>query len=187
MKSGSNIYLGSGDLSLHMMDVCAESEMNLPLGFYEGISIAINLETLTEQTPEILKDSGIDGRQLCDKFCRQGKTISMPASTRIDYIFSVLYGLPEQICIPYFKLKVQELLLFLSMLELSEEKELDRYYSQQVETIKEIHEQLTRNVDKRFTIAEIADFVGYQNQSKFTQAFKDAFHVLPTMYRKQYR
>jgi AraC-like DNA-binding protein len=236
MKDGLNIYLGSGDLSLHMMDVCAESEMNLPLGFYEGISIAVDLETLTEQTPEILKDAGIDGRQLYDKFCRQVKVTAMPASTKIDHIFSELYDLPEHICIPYFKLKVQELLLFLSVLDLSEEKELDRYYSQQVETIKEIHEQLTRSLDKRFTIvelskqylintsslkaifkavyglpvasymkeyrikraaellretndsiAEIAAFVGYENQSKFTQAFKDVFQVLPTAYRKQYR
>ena len=32
-------------------------------------------------------------------------------------------------------------------------------------------------------IAEIASAVGYKNQSKFTQAFKEAYHVLPKDYR----
>ena len=34
------------------------------------------------------------------------------------------------------------------------------------------------------SIAVIAGKVGYENQSKFTKAFKDIYHVLPTEYRK---
>lgn len=36
-------------------------------------------------------------------------------------------------------------------------------------------------------ISEIACEVGYENQSKFTEAFKDVTGVLPSAYRKQYR
>ena len=36
------------------------------------------------------------------------------------------------------------------------------------------------------SIAVIAGKVGYENQSKFTKAFKDIFHMLPTEYRKQF-
>ena len=36
-------------------------------------------------------------------------------------------------------------------------------------------------------ISVIAGNVGYENQSKFTTAFKAAFGILPTEYRKQYR
>ena len=45
--------------------------------------------------------------------------------------------------LPYFKLKVQELLLFLDMLDLENTKRLNQYVSRQVETIKEILHRLS--------------------------------------------
>lgn len=42
--------------------------------------------------------------------------------------------------------------------------------------------RLLRESDLR--VAEIARCVGYDSQSKFTEAFKSAYHVLPTEYRK---
>lgn len=41
--------------------------------------------------------------------------------------------------------------------------------------------------DTDHTIQEIALSVGYSSQSKFSQAFKDVMHVLPNIYRKEYR
>ena len=35
------------------------------------------------------------------------------------------------------------------------------------------------------SIAQIAQQVGYSSQSRFTTAFKEAYHILPTEYRKQ--
>lgn len=37
------------------------------------------------------------------------------------------------------------------------------------------------------SISEIARMVGYENQSKFTAAFKDSYQLLPTDYRKNHR
>lgn len=45
--------------------------------------------------------------------------------------------------LPYFKLKVQELLLFLDMLDLENTKRLNQYVSGHVETIKEILHRLS--------------------------------------------
>lgn len=92
MHDGLNIYLGPGDLSLHMMDACAESTMSLPLGYYEGIAISVDLAIFRQQTPEILRDAGIDGRQLYVKFCKQGKHSAMPANAQstissLNYIY----------------------------------------------------------------------------------------------------
>ena len=235
MKDGLTFYLGPGDLLLHMMDCCADSEMSLPLGFYEGVSIAVNLELLTSDPPEILKEAGIDGEQLCRKFFADGRPLAMPASDRIEHIFSELYDLPQNVRVPYYKLKVQELMLFLNIMDVSREKELNKHPSQQVEVIKEIHEHLISDLSRRYTIEElareylintstlktvfkavyglplasymknyrlkqaarllqsgndsiaaIAGMVGYENQSKFTKAFKDMYQVLPTEYRKQF-
>lgn len=40
--------------------------------------------------------------------------------------------------------------------------------------------------ETRKSVAEIADCVGYDSQSKFTAAFKAAYQLLPTEYRKKY-
>ena len=139
LKDGSSIYLGAGDISLHTLDTCDESEMSLPLGFYEGIAVSVDTEKLAADMPKILNEAGIDAAKIVEKFCGNGKVTALPASEKISHIFSEMYDLPEKMCIPYFKLKVQELLMFLYMLEVSEENELTKYFSEQVEIIKEIH------------------------------------------------
>lgn len=234
MSDGLTFYMGPGDLLLHMMDCCADSEMSLPLGYYEGVSVAVDLEMLSEETPEILKEAGVSGTQLYEKFFMDKSPIAMPASDRIEHIFSELYDLPSNVRVPYYKLKVQELMLFLSIMDVPKEREPDRHLSGQVEIIKEIHGRLTGDLSRRYTIEElsreylintsslkavfkavygqpvasymkgfrlkqaarlllsgndsiavIAARVGYENQSKFSKAFKDFYQVLPTEYRKQ--
>lgn len=186
MEGGLNIYLGAGDLSMHMLDSCAESKMNLPLGFYEGIAISVDMEKLDKYPLEILDDAGIEVRQLVEKFCRGGRITAMPISDKINHIFAEMYDLPEQMCIPYYKIKVQELLLFLGMLEMPHEQELDQYFSGQVEIIKEIHEQLIHNLDRRFTIEELAKQY-LINTSSLKSIFKAVYGLPVASYMKEYR
>lgn len=51
LQSGSCLYLGEGDLSIHTMDNCA-SEMSFPLKHYRGISVVLDLEVVSENPPE---------------------------------------------------------------------------------------------------------------------------------------
>ena len=44
-------------------------------------------------------------------------------------------------------------------------------------------QQLLRETD--LSIGDIAQQVGYENQSKFSNVFRDIFQVLPTEYRRQ--
>lgn len=234
MRDGINIFWGPGDLCLHTMDVCTETVMNFPQGYYEGIAVTLDFEILEQHLPDVLREAGIKGRWFHNKFCGHGRHTVVSANPRITHIFSELYTLPAHLEIPYYKLKVQELLLFLSMLEPEKEKKMGQYRSQQIEIIKSIHQQMTECLDKRFTIeelskqylmnsttlkalfknvygapiatymkeyriqqaaqllretecsiAEIAEQVGYENQSKFTSAFRSVLHLPPAAYRKQ--
>ena len=67
LLSGSCLYLGEGDLSIHTMDNCA-SEMSFPLKHYRGISVVINLTTVSKNSPEILMEAGIDILAFRNKF-----------------------------------------------------------------------------------------------------------------------
>ena len=50
LQSGSCLYLGEGDLSIHTMDNCA-SEMAFPLRHYRGISVVLDLELVSQNPP----------------------------------------------------------------------------------------------------------------------------------------
>ncbi len=233
LLSGSCLYLGEGDMSIHTMDNCA-SEMAFPLKHYRGISVVINLELVSEYPPQTLAESGIDILEFKEKFCADGNCFIMRAKDEIEHIFSELYSVPDCLQKPYFKLKVQELLLFLCTVDVTKEKQREMYTSPQVEIVKEIHKKLISNLQERFTIeelskeylintatlkatfkgiygqpigtymkeyrmkqaavllrqtkstiAEIANQVGYENQSKFSTAFRDILKITPAEYRKQ--
>lgn len=233
LKDKSTVFLAPGDVSFNLTDVCADSELNLPLGFFEGITINIELDKMDGNYPEILAGSGITGESLKQKFCPDKKASVIHGSERIEQIFDLLWELPENLCVPYFKCKLVEFLLFLARDECQVEIELTEYRSDQNEIIKEIHDYLLANLDKRITIemlskrflinttaiknlfksvygsslaahikkhrmekaayllketndtvSAIARSVGYESQSKFTDAFKEAYKMTPNEYRK---
>lgn len=233
LPSGSCLYLGEGDLSIHTMDNCAH-DMSFPLKHYRGISVVIDLRKVTEYPPEILSESGIDISKFKDKFCADGTCFIMRAKDEIEHIFSELYSVPDCLRKPYFKLKVQELLLFLSMIDVSLEKQREQYTAPHVDIVKKIHQKLISDLQSRPTIedlskeflintatlkttfkgiygqpigaymkeyrmkqsavllrqtkksiAEIANDVGYENQSKFATAFRNIMKISPVEYRKE--
>lgn len=233
MEHDLNLYLGEGDLSLHLKDYCSKSNLSLPLGYYEGISFSIDFQELQKSPPDILESAKIDYAKLQALYCDSCKITALPKNDRIDHIFQELYDLPDDLVMPYCKLKTQEFILFLSRFPLHEVSKLHPCDTEQVKVIKQIHEFLTANLQERYTIdylskqylmntsalkttfksvygtpiaaymkeyrmnqaitylretdysmAEIAALVGYENQSKFTAAFKSVVGVLPTTYRK---
>lgn len=218
---------------IHTMDNCA-SEMSFPLKHYRGISVVLNLEAVAKNPPGTLAESGIDILQFKEKFCTDGACFIMRAKDEIEHIFSELYSVPDCLQKPYFQIKVQELLLFLYLVDVKKEKQREIYTSPQVEVVKEIHKMLISDLQKRptieelskkylintatlkdtfkgiygqpigtymkeyrikqaaillrqtqATIAEIANQVGYENQSKFATAFRDVLKIAPAEYRKQ--
>lgn len=186
MKGGLSLYFGSGDLSFHYTDKCSDSEITLPLGYYEGLSIALDLPVLQDSLPELLNDAGVDVRDLCLKFCGDRETAALPASSRIEHIFSEVYDLPEQTKLPYLKLKCQELLMFLNMAEPAMENALDAHYSEQVSLIRQIHDQMTEHPEKRYTIDELAKEY-LINTATLKSIFKSVYGMPVAAYMKHYR
>ena len=135
--------------------------------------------------------------------------------------------------LPFQKIKILELLLYLAKMKFTPQNKLAEYQFELTETIRKIHDQLLQHMEQRITIeelsrqylinpttlknafksvygtsiaahikehrmrqaakllketnksiAEIAQAVGYDSQSKFTAAFKTYFEVLPKEYRK---
>lgn len=235
LKNGTCLYLSEGDLSIHMMDNGAPV-MSFPLKHYRGITVILNLDKISAEPPETLQDTALDILSFRRKFCSDNRCLVMPARDEIEHLFSEFYSVPNSLQKPYYRIKVQELLLFLCMINVISERQREQYMSPQVEVVKQIHKRLTSNLRSRLTIdqlskeylintstlkatfkgvygqpiaaymkeyrirqaaallrqtqgtvADIANQVGYENQSKFAAAFREIMNVSPKEYRGQYK
>ncbi len=186
MKDGLSLYFGSGDLSFHATDKCADSVITLPLGYYEGLTVSLDLSVLRDTLPELLRDADLDVCALCRAFCGERETAALPASPRIGHIFSEVYDLPEKMRRPYLKLKCQELLLFLSMTGPSEDAVFGSFHSEQAEIVRRIHDALTSDLRKRYTIEELSRQY-LINTAALKSVFKSVYGMPVASYMKQYR
>ncbi len=156
MSNGNQIYLGPGDFSLNTMDICANSTITMSNGSYEGLVIYIDLNLLSANPPSPLVGSNITGELLLEKYCKGGSCTAIAGSEAIQQIFKALYQSPKELRLAYQKIKVLELLLVLSSSEISREKHLTEYRSEQVEIIRQIHDQLTSNLGQRYSIESLS-------------------------------
>lgn len=73
------------------------------------------------------RQGDINLQQIRDTLCGDGRSLLIKSKHEIDHIFSELYRVDERIRIPYFWIKVIELLLFLSLLDASYVKNPDSF------------------------------------------------------------
>lgn len=236
LHNGDYIYLAENDISLHMVNNCALSSITLPLKHYKGISIFIDLTEFDIDKSVVLKQMNLNLMQLKQKFCRNNKTTVLPATNNIKNLFALLNLVPEEYKAMYFKLKFEEIMMFLALLDLSKIAEKQIYPACTVDTIKRIHAKLIANLEQRptieilskeflintstlkqvfkavygkpiaqymkdyrmheaanllcqtnMTVKEVAEALGYENQSKFATAFKEIMQISPTQYRSYYK
>ncbi|RGU84909.1 AraC family transcriptional regulator [Ruminococcus bromii] len=164
-KNGEYLYLASGDLSIQ------KNTENIryrycPLSHYHGVSVAIDMNRVPRCFSCILDDVFVSPEELEMKFCSEKPYSIMRENISIEHIFSELYSVPENIRKGYHKVKVLELLLFLSGLDYKGESEERRYFSRsQVSAAKEAKKYLLAHLDEHITITELADMLGISSTS----------------------
>ena len=150
-KNGEYLYLASGDLSIQKNTENIRHRY-CPLSHYHGVSVAIDMNRVPRCFSCILDDVFVSPEELEMKFCSEKPYSIMRENISIEHIFSELYFVPDCLQKPYMKLKVQELLLFLYMVDAAKEKQREQYTSPHVEIVKEIHKKLISDLQKRPTI-----------------------------------
>ena len=236
MKNGNELRLGPGDFVVLSQKHWEDALLTYPEGFYAGLAITIELSEAEQNPPELLADTSLFRDLLRERFCN-GKTFTvLTGSPETEGIFSCFYHQPETVLLPYQKVKVLELLLYLAKTDPGSGGASAPYRSDQERLIREIHDHLLEHMEQRITIrdlskkylinpttlkdtfkavygmslashikehkmayaakmlresdmsiGEIAQNVGYDSQSRFSDAFKACFHILPTEYRRQHR
>ncbi len=164
-------YLSAGDMSVSR-NAEDGTEAFFPTNHYHGISIIIDPEKAPRCLSCFLDDVNVEPHQLMQKFCAKQECFIIRSTESLEHIFSELYTVPESIRKGYLKIKVLELLLFLSSLdERASQAELHSCPQSQVRLAKAVCSYVCANMNQHITIEELAI----------------RFQVSPTQIKKSFR
>lgn len=153
---GRYIYLEEGDFAIASKDTACTSEC-FPISHYHGISVIVDFEGITEETHQIMNMFSINIEELKKRTCGGSKYFIMRGNDSIQHIFSELYVVHDDVKLNYFKIKVIELLLFITTVDFDKNSEKKQYFMRnQVEIVKKINGYLTDNIDTHYTLEELA-------------------------------
>ena len=156
VKGDAYSYVEAGDLKLDRR-LTHTGHFEFPLSHYHGAMVSFDLDTACQSLPQEMRDFPVDLRSLREKYCKDTDPAVIHAAPSIEHIFGELYAVPEKIKLPYFKVKILELLLYLHALELPEDREEKPYfYKSQVEKVKAIQAFLASHMDESHTQQALA-------------------------------
>lgn len=150
-------YLAPGDLSI----ICGDRPAlpaSFPLGHYEGIHVRLNVAEAPRCLSCLLDDVDVRPEQLIQKFRSTGRVHFVREDLRIAHIFDELYNVPEEIKLGYFKVKLLELLLFLSVLDVEPATDTPPLVSRpQADLAKAVCRYLTDRMDSHITLEQLSE------------------------------
>jgi len=184
---GVYTYLSTGDLAVNKIISNQVINATFPSEHYHGVSIIIDLGQAAKMISTILSDISIDLYFLRDKLCANNRCFVMRATDSIQHIFSELYTIPDSVKQGYFKLKVMELLLFLSVIEMPEQFEKRPYFQKsQVNKVKQMKNFLTQNITRHITLGALS--VKYNMSiNAMNSCFKAVYGMSIYTYVRMYR
>lgn len=185
MNDGCLQYIGEGDLFMNTMSNHSDC-IELPLGYYTGINITIDLEKLAEQLSDYLPDLPIDVQGMATRFFVNDECFFIQAKEEIQHIFCGMYSVPIEARTTYFRLKVLEMLIYLYYFDIASETQKTIYARQQVDIIKQIEKRMTEDFERRFTIEELAQQYCI-SPTVLKTTFKGVYGVSIAAYMKEYR
>jgi len=122
------------------MKTCIDSVLTFPNDIYQGLSIYIDLQEVSSNPPELLNGSTIFETILPKIFRKNDAPVFLAGNEQTESIFSAFFNQPEELKLPYQKIKTLELLLYLSKTELTSTQRLSGYKTEQICVVREIHD-----------------------------------------------
>jgi len=160
-EKGNTVCLSEGDLGVTLLSHCSKGQPCFPLSRYYGISFALDLPIASLSLKKVsdslgLKEIDLDRIKVNTDIDRD--IFVLKAAREIENIFSELYRAPEEIIEDLLKVKLLELLLFLSTAKISSRHNrpqiLDRKH---IELVKRIRSYLIDHLSEHITLSELSE------------------------------
>ena len=169
-----SFFLTAGDVVLRRTDG-ASRNIHFPAEIHRGININIDLDRVPRCLNCILSDVDVEPGKLLQKFGLEDKSFHyLRKNKHLSHIFEEFYSIPEPVRKGYLKVKVLEVLLFLTGMELPEyDNPRRRLSGSQVQIVKDAHAYLAAHMNEHITIAALA------RQFRVSQTqLKDSFRLV---------
>lgn len=149
-------YMTAGDLAV-ISSMKKKSSSSFPLNHYHGITIIVDLDELSPEVRRLMELFNIDLDYINEYIYQANRCCIIRSNPSLEHIFAELYNVREQRKTGYMKIKMLELLLFLSDLETIKEVHKADYYNQnQVKLIKDVVALITEDLTKHYTIEQLS-------------------------------
>ena len=178
--SGALCFLAAGDLLISQPDSTVR-KAQFPQRQYEGITIRIDIAAAPACLSCLLDDVEVSPASLAEKFCSGGRTYVARSDASIEHIFSELYAVPPEIRKGYFKVKILELLLFLSAFPVQAAQPQHSYPQSQVQLAEQIGAYLLENTERRLTVAELSRYFG-ASATLINSSFRGVYGMSPAAF-----
>lgn len=186
--SGDYLYMGPGDMSIGWhIHADYQHENYFPTKLFKGIVLLVDVEKAQPVLDALVTEARIDLTQLANRFCEHSDFGMMMEETEsVRQIFSSLYKVPDQINGHYFKLKVIEIFLLLSVISTTNHEKRSSYRKQQVDIVKAVNEHISTQFMKRITIDSLSDQFDIPT-STLKRCFKGVYGTTIHHYLKECR
>ena len=186
--SGEYLYMGPGDMSLGWhISSNYQHENYFPTKLFKGVVLLVDVEKAQPILDTLVTETRIDLTQLANRFCEHSEFGMMMEETEaVRQIFSSLYKVPDQIKGHYFKLKVIEIFLLLSIISTTNHEKRSSYRKQQVDIVKAVNEYISTQFMKRITIDSLSDQFDIPT-STLKRCFKGVYGTTIHHYLKECR
>ena len=186
--SGEYLYMGPGDMSLGWhISSNYQHENYFPTKLFKGVVLLVDVEKAQPVLDALVTDARIDLTRLANRFCEHSDFGMMMEETEsVRQIFSSLYKVPDQIKEHYFKLKVIEIFLLLSVISTTNHEKRSSYRKQQVDIVKAVNEHISTQFMKRLTIDSLSEEFDIPT-STLKRCFKGVYGTTIHHYLKECR
>ncbi len=150
-------YIKAGDLKLDRR-LTHQGRFVFPSSHYHGITVGLDLDIAEQSLPQQMQAYPVRPGTLLEKFQlgKYPRVFHGGSSELPERVFEEMYHVPESIRLPYLKLKVLELLLYLQAVEVPAEEEAPYFYKTQVEKVRAIREYLAGHLAENHSQAELS-------------------------------
>lgn len=149
-------YIGAGDIKFDRR-LTHTGRFTFPSSHFHGLTLGFDMELAGQALPQEMKDFPVDLQKIQEKYCKGKYPYVINQIPVAENVFAALYQVPEKIRIPYFKIKIMELLLYLDALELpKKQEERPYYYKTQVEKVKAIQAFLAEHMAENYTQEDLS-------------------------------
>lgn len=179
-------YVEAGDLNVttrrrHVQD------FTFPLSHYHGFTVAFVLDAASKALPDILGGIPVDLYAIRNHLCFDDTPFIVTSGGLKGLDLSAMYAIPEESRLPFYRVKVLEILLYLANMEMARDSLEGRYfYKTQVQTVKAIQRFMVDNMQKHYTVEELSKRFGIPMTS-MKQCFKGVYGDSVYSYMRVYR